>query len=229
MHKTVEFIGEGPTDFGKDDSNGGISGVVPIFVHKICGHPASLRVVRKTYATLQQKGGLAKKAGYAKQQAFYNGSAGVVFVVDTEGDSPKTKRENLEKARDAIDLDIPMAIGVAHPCIEAWLLADARAIARGTRKSIRPELVPADPEKLPAPNKNRKNNPKIVLADCVGLKQSQLSSADLWAIARSIKNLTIVETACPEGFAPFAAEIRERIKPIFTDSSQNEGASKPDL
>ena len=222
MSKRVEFIGEGPTDIGKDEPNGGISGVVPILVHKLCGSPSSLRVVRKTFASLQ-KGGLERKVGFAKTQAVYNRSAGVVFVVDTEGDHPGKKRDELAKARDAKHLAFPMAIGVAHPCIETWLLADARQLRRAS------DQVPNQPEKLPAPNQDQNKNPKIVLADCVGLKKADLSAAEKWSIARSITDVTVIETACPEGFAPFAAEIRDRIAPIFNASSDNVDSSVPVL
>ncbi len=39
-----------------------------------------------------------------------------------------------------------MAIGVAHPCIESWLLADAAAIRRALALPATPKL-PAEPEK----------------------------------------------------------------------------------
>jgi len=43
-----------------------------------------------------------------------------------------------------------MAVGVAHPCVEAWLLVDSLAIARalGLSNSV---VVPSNPESLPAP------------------------------------------------------------------------------
>jgi len=222
MPKKVEFVGEGPTDIGKDEPNGGISGIVPILVHKPCGNPASLRVVRRTYASLQQRGGIAKKARFAKTQAVYNQSDGVVFVVDTEGDSPRQKRNELAEARDEKHPDLPMAIGVAHPCIEAWLLADAETIGCASAQ------VPNKPEELPSPKKDPKNNPKKALADCVGSRKL-LSANEAWEIARSIDDLRVIEIACPEGFAPFATEIRDRILPIFIDSSDNAESSKPDI
>ena len=220
MSKKVEFIGEGTTDIGKDEPNGEISGVVPILVHKLCGNPSSMCVVRKPYPFLE-KGGLYRKAKLAKMRAFYDGSDGIVFVVDTEGDPPRKKKDELAKARDEKHQDFPMAIGVAHPCIEAWLLADARSLGCAS------DQVPNKPEELPAPKKDPKNNPKKALADCIRSRKL-LSANEAWEIARSIDDLRVVEIACPLGFAPFATEIRDRILPIFIDSSDNAESSGSD-
>ena len=220
----IEVIGEGRTDVGvlktagKIEAESPTSGVVPVLLHKLCGRPTEMRVIRGSVAHLQ-KGGLKHKVRFAKVQAFYSGRDGVVFVVDTEGEKPDRKRREMAEGRDEKLADYPAAIGVAHPCIEAWLLADAPAIARGLGLSNAPQ-VPQEPEALPAPQKGSSNDPKIVLARCAG-QRTPLSSSDTTKIASAIEDPTVIEKKCPVGFAPFAAEVRERIAPLFGPSASS--------
>ncbi len=126
----IEIIGEGKTDVG--GAEGKVErpehGVVPILTHKLCGRPDSMRVKCRRPPHLQGKK-LWQKVQFAKLQAYNNGSAGMVFVVDTEGDHPRQLKE-LEKGRDSKLAEYPSAVGVAHPCIEAWLLTNDKAIIR---------------------------------------------------------------------------------------------------
>ena len=133
----------------------------------------------------------------------------------SEGDHKQRIRE-LTEGRDAERSEIPMAVGVAHPCIEAWLLADARAIKNGMELSVKPQ-VPEEPEKLPAPKHDRKNNPKTELAKCAGTTKAEPSSADKDKVALAMKDMDLLRARCPIGFAPFADEVEQRIKPLFGD------------
>ena len=105
-----------------------------------------------------------------------------------------------------------MAVGVAHPCVEAWLLVDSLAIARalGLSNSV---VVPSNPENLPAPHANRAHNPKTVLARCA--ERSAISSREATLIALAITDFAALRNRCPVGFEPFAQEIEERIAPLF--------------
>jgi hypothetical protein len=212
---TIEFIGEGRTDRGqRDATEEDDSGVIVILTIKLCGSPASMRIKRRPIEFLPGKQ-LWQKVKFAKRQAYYNGSAGIVFVTDTEGEHP-TQLHKLERGRDAELTDYPMAIGVAHPCIECWLLVDASAIRKALNLTANPAL-PESPELLPAPCKDQgKNpsNPKMALAHCAGLR-SPLSSRQTTAIARAIRDLNSIEVHCPIGFAPFAEEVRARLRPLF--------------
>ena len=158
-----------------------------------------------------------QKVRFAKRQAFYNGSAGFAFVLDTEGDHPG-QLEKLKRGRDAELLEYPAAVGVTHPCIEAWLLADASAITRALGLAQRAD-VPEVPESLPAPCKGRKQNPKAVLGRCAG-QDRPLSSSQTTRIVLEIRDLNVIRTRCPISFAPFAEEVVGNIRPIF---ETNEG------
>jgi len=212
----LEVFGEGKTDLGKASAGPEppSRGVVPILVHTLCGRPHEMRVVRKPYQFLVGKG-LWQKVRFAKRQARYNASAGAVFVMDSEG-GPKesaAKRTQLEHGRDHELPDFPMAVGVAHLCIEAWLLADAKAIQKAFALPQVPQ-VPPEPEKCPAPCHDKGSNPKAVLARAAGL-QRPLSADNKDGIARAMNDMDLVCERCPEGFAPFADEVRTRIRPLF--------------
>jgi hypothetical protein len=211
----IEVIGEGVADIGSDEeSDLPDSGIVPILLHKWCGKPPRMRVKRKRFAHLQGKK-LPQKVQFAKRQAFYNKSHGAVFVVDSEGGLKelKAKRTELEDGRGRELPDFPMAVGVAHPCIESWLLAAPDAVRRGLTLATTPQ-VPAEPEMLAAPCQDRRTNPKTVLAAAAG-RGAELSAADKDRIAAAINDFEPLRTRCPLGFAPFADEVQRHIRPLF--------------
>ena len=213
----IEVFGEGKTDVGDDPQPQPPSnGVVPILLHTLCGRPARMMVKRRGPAFLQQRGmgkGLWQKIRFAKQQAVYNRSAAVVYVLDSEGDL-SNRKDALEKGRNTGLPDFPMAVGVAHPCVEAWLLADARAIRRGLGLSDPPN-VPDQPEQLPAPCQDRRHNPKTVLAAIAGTARGDIPVAEKERIARAMNDMETVRRRCPQGFAPFANEVEQHIRPLF--------------
>lgn len=207
----IEICGEGKTDVAQKDAKPAptTTGVVPVLARRLCDDPPSLRVKRTPYMFLIGKGRW-QKVLFAKRNAKINGSAGCVFVLDSEGDLPGVRAE-LERGRLKEHPDYPMAVGIAHPCIETWLLSDASAIRRGLGLSQRP-TVPVQPETLPAPQANRTHNPKTVLAVCNTNNRSP-NAAEKTIIAEHL-DLAIAESVCPS-FAAFAEEVRQRIRPLF--------------
>ncbi|MFO0952441.1 MAG: DUF4276 family protein [Isosphaeraceae bacterium] len=214
----IEVTGEGATDVGKTERNPKAKGlpdrgVVPPLLSALCGRPENLRVRCQPLAQLQH-GNLQRKVRFAKEKAYYNKAHAAVFVVDTEGDAPRKVLAQLRAGRDEKLAEFPMAVGVAHPCIEAWLLADADAIRGATRRDTELDLPP-EPESLPAPRRDRSRNPKTELARLAG-EIERTPARVATEIARSIRELSRVEASCPEGFAPFAEEVRSRIAPLFS-------------
>ncbi len=187
-------------------------GVLPILTHKLCGKPARMRVLARRPDHLQLRS-LWRKVWFAKLQANVSGSHGVVFVVDSEGDM-KEKKAELEQGRQHGPAAFPTAIGVAHPCIEAWLLADGTAIRRALDLATTP-MVPEEPENLPAPCADRKNNPKTALRAAACCANAELSADEKDKIAAAINDFDRLRTRCPLGFAPFEKEVVENIRPLF--------------
>jgi len=208
----VEVCGEGKTDVGEAaDAVRPVKGVVPILVHTLCGRPRQMLVKSRRLMHLEGKT-FQQKAWFAKRQASYNRSHAAVFVVDSEGTHKDLKRigGELDDGRNRGLLEFPMAVGVAHPCIESWLLADAAAICRATGLATTPE-VPDQPEELPAPCRDRRKNPKTELARIAGSSRAK----NKYKIAAAMNDMDLVRTRCPLGFAPFADEVQQRIAPLF--------------
>ena len=64
-----------------------------------------------------------------------------------------------------------------------------------------------------------------VLAKCANAARNELSSAQKDSIALAMKDMALVSARCPRGFAPFAAEVEERIKPLFRSVNDAEEGS----
>jgi hypothetical protein len=210
----IEICGEGKTDVAKRDAApvSPNAGVVTVLTRRLCDDPPTLRVKRSPLMFLQGKG-MWQKVKFAKRIARTGGSAGCVFVLDSEGDQPKI-RADLERGRNSEFPDFPMAIGVAHPCIEAWLLSDSSAIRQGLGLSGPRPTVPLQPESLPAPQTNRTNNPKTALAAC-NTNNREPNAAEKTRIAEHL-TLSTAETVCPS-FRAFADDVRQRIRlPLFS-------------
>jgi hypothetical protein len=211
----VELFGEGKSDIGKEEGVAvrPVFGVLMRLLHTLCGAPPNMLVKRYPVPFLHGKG-WAKKVQFAKRQAYYNKSDGAVFVLDTEGEQ-KARMGELAEGRDSELPKFPMAVGAPHPCIEVWLLADPAAIVKGMKLSDRPQ-IPDELEALPAPCKDRKRNPKVILAQCGGSKKSELTAAEKDRIAAEIRVLQRLRDRCPTSFAPFAEEVEKHILPLFS-------------
>jgi len=211
----IDIIGEGKTDVPQEEKpHPPDQGVVPILVSKLCGQPKHLfvRTRQSQIPFLIQKNSLAQKVRFARRQARISQSAGLVFVVDSDGDW-KGKYTELAKGRDMDQVpEFPTALGVAHPRVEARLLADADAIRRAFGLPQTP-AIPERPEALPASKKD-KNHPKNVLKAAAG-KSKVLSAEEKTQIAGKMTDTDLLKQRCQMNFAPFAKEVEDRIRPLF--------------
>lgn len=221
----IDIYGEGKTDVGTEQTQllPGVpdQGVIPILVHRLCGEPAAMRVRRFGRPFQMKKGGLQEKSRLARMQSRDRKADGLVLVVDADGGDVEraAKRDKLAAGGDQVPDGPPMAVGVAQPCIEAWLLA-----AVWSRSSDSCRVVPESsltaalrqfpsPEDLPTDSQSD-YHPKRCLA--VSQKQAvqDLGVEKKWQIAREV-NLEIIKRICPKSFGPFAAEVGEKIEPLF--------------
>jgi hypothetical protein len=213
----IEVFGEGKTDVEDEPTDPTPEqpgrGVLSILVHTLCGRPAKMQVKRYGRRFMMRPGSLKQKARFAKRQARYNRSAAAVFVVDSDGDL-KGRTRDLVDGRRMETGDFPMAVGVAHPCVEAWLLADAAAIRRGVNLSADP-ACPERPEALLATSRDAQRNPKAELARVAGGKRGDLSAREKQRIAAAMNDVPLVRRRGPQSFAPFADEVECHIRPLF--------------
>lgn len=212
----IEIIADGIVDGGPEDETERLpdAGVVTILVFKLCGSPEIMRIRRRKKLFLKKGTKLWRRVELSKVRAADHGDAGLVYVVDSEGANPEKRLEELVKGRDSKRLAFPMAVGVSHPCIEAWVLADANAIQQARGLADLPPL-PESIEELPdAPKKFPGDHYKRFLALLVGIETSDLSADEKWDIIKAVKNTETIGMRCPS-FARFADEVRNRIQPLF--------------
>jgi hypothetical protein len=219
-NRIIEIIGEGVTDVGPEQKPSSVKviaekpmqGVLPILVHKICNKPENMRVIRKRVSHLRGKKP-AEKIEFERFQAFHSNYNGLVLVVDSDGKLNEVRKiwfDAREKSELALTSPLPMAIGVAHPCIESWLLADATAIRRGLELDGTPDL-PENLEALSAKQED-KNHPKYVFHTQV---KKNVSAKEKDRIAATMNDLELVKKRCPLSFRPFAEEVETHIRPLF--------------
>ncbi len=185
-----------------------------ILLRRACGLEADtdeLRVVPRSLLDFQRKRSLTQRVKLARRAASDFGHDGIAIVHDSEGHSPKSKRMEMEAGRDTERSSFPTVIGLAVPCLEAWLSADGTAIKRGLRLNERP-TVPERPEefrtgKAPGPHYKRH------LAQLAGAAKKDLSAIEKSKIAELIDLTSLVEH-CPS-FQAFADEIADRLAPLF--------------
>jgi Domain of unknown function (DUF4276) len=225
----IEIIGDGKADAGPLDETpqAPLLGVVTLLAFRLCESPDAMHVRRRKPLFLQKATPLWRRVQQSKMRAADACDDGLIYVVDTEGEKPQKLRAALEKGRDSKYATFPTAVGVAHPCIEAWLLADAGAIQRAFDLSQSPDL-PGSPEGIPdAPKKSPGSHYKRLLAQSAKVDRADLSAALKAEIVRAITDLANLRSKCPS-FAAFGQEVEQRIKPLFeAPGGPNSPASSP--
>lgn len=135
----------------------------------------------------------------------------VVIVVDRDGTLPGLRLTALAAGRTRAEqegeaLAAKTALGVAVVTVEAWLLADETAL--NTALDLRPPAATTpSPELLDGAARSPKH-PKVQLRLLLDRARREVA----WpydAIAEQAR-LDALAARCPQGFAPFAAEVKAR-------------------
>ena len=130
-------------------------------------------------------------------------------MIDRDRQADRETIEDLRVARDRFsgESNLPCAVGAAVETFDAWMIADPEAVeaAGGDKKRCHPS-----PEALDGPEQGG-NHPKCyakaAFADSNGLSER-------YARVAATARIDHLERCCPEGFAPVACEVRERIGPV---------------
>ena len=118
-------------------------------------------------------------------------------------------REQLQAAGKAC------AVGVAVEKLEAWLLADEKAL----RLVLDDETIQRqpDPESLTSRDEHSDNNPKRrlsgIMEQAAGESVPSAEVPERYAAIAALTDLTVLEERCPQGFAPFAGQVRDLVRP----------------
>jgi hypothetical protein len=136
----------------------------------------------------------------------------IVMVVDRDGKRNKDRIVELNKGREAVrEAKKPCAVGVAIEMIEAWLLADEKALRTALEDpSIQRQ---PDPEDLDSRDKESEKYPKRKLArlmeQSLGREIARSEFPDLYGKIAEAATIHFLQERCPDGFRPFAEQVRE--------------------
>jgi hypothetical protein len=206
----ILVYGEGPQDMGRgeDEHARVVCKLVQRIVSLSCGVPE--RAIETTGAKLAflSKRGLDGKATAAIHEADRMGFDAAVIVVDRDGNGTNgTKRKKLDDGRlDARNTTaLPAAIGVAVETMDAWLLADERALTAAMGVSVarqpNPETLTGKPGTV---NHPKTKLDRLIVQPTTQLKTQIAGEADLDLVAKR----------CPAGFAAFRADLQHEFAPL---------------
>lgn len=206
-------LGEG-TPFADDSREGPLRVLIHNVLHDCDGLFLEARRLSKVHGDGERNGlrGFALKAFRALRDAEREGKDAVFIVVDEDGRPKERRLERLQEGRAAANHQPASAIGVAQPMVEAWLMGDAD----GWQKCFGADAPapPANPE-ADTGNSSSRRYAKDVLWQ---LSQGHRGDDDrLTTYVRLAEQLDWrrVADACPRSFAPFAAEARANVAPVY--------------
>jgi hypothetical protein len=209
----ILVYGEGPQDVGRGEDE--YVGVVRTLVERLiteCPDSSDEKITfrGRRLGRLHGGKGFKRKARIAINEARRQGYDCVVIVIDRDGRRQKNGRlQALNDGRDEAlrTAYFPTAIGVAIETMEAWLLADERALSECLGRAV--DKQPS-PEKLSG-KKGTPEHPKTRLNTLIDGDDGKLKQR----IAEQV-DLPTIERRCPKGFKPFADEIRAHLCPALS-------------
>ena len=168
-----------------------------------CRRGKSIRNVHRG----KMSSGWGKKV-YSAMWCATNGMEGetfdaVVVVVDRDGPRNAERLAEMQQGRNVYgDSRCPCALGVAVEAFDAWMIADPQGIAAAGGDATKTH---ANPEETRQPKD---------AADAIFGTRGGTGLGPKYAVVAQNANLANLEERCPQGFAPFAAEVKGRIAPV---------------
>ena len=222
----VLFVGEGDHDIGPQEHGAGprtARGVVPTLSRKVVpsideGCKAlAWRELPRFEASARKKGFAAKVAAAVLVSSRRFDCEATVCVADRDRDAGRLAlmAEGKDRARQLVGDSHRIACGVAIESVEAWTLGAREAIAEELGlepEAVRNEYPKADVESLHEKSGRPKHRPKALLEQIAQLKGRSDSSEFREAVAART-DVDALMKACPQGFKPFAEELRTAFSP----------------
>lgn len=224
----ILILGEGPTDLGRFDKEGNLEqeGMLPILVRELLLEQdadlslefrvktlASTMLIKKpSQKTKTSRYGLSNKLQAVQGLPLGKWAEAIVAVVDRDEKKYDKRIEDLNEGRDfLLQQGKRCAVGMAIEEIEAWLLADEKALRIALDdNSIKRQPAP---EKLASRDDKSLKNPKGLLAHVMkGSMQREVSADEFPELCARIAeeiDLAQLEKRCPKGFQPFAEQVRQ--------------------
>jgi len=213
-------FGDGPHELGATCTRHSPSGLpaLPCLIHRVIGSPVSFscetRLLKDVGGHVRGKGhGYTKKVIAAILEARRDGFASVAVLVDRDRRGVQDTLHPLQAGRDASPAGCPpCAVGVAVETFDAWMVVDGKAIqaAGGDGSRSHP-----DPEGMDGVESSG-NHPKVRAAEVFGGGEGL---GEKYAVVAKHVGIELLKKQCLKGFAPFAKEIEEFVRPAVVRAS----------
>jgi hypothetical protein len=224
---TVLIVSEGALDVGtsgrravdydaSDERRGAVSVLVRRLLEQKWGREVAdweleRAVLPRAHHRSEEVSGYPRKVLLAITEAAARKCSSVVIVVDRDRTDGGSRLAELREGRalaeaDGKPLAYRTALGVAIEMVEAWLLADEKALNEALGLAP-PTPAIADPEQLDG-GPRTDTYPKSVFRSLV--KRGSADSGTPYDDVAARTRLDVIERRCRAGFAPFAQEVRER-------------------
>ena len=190
---------------------------LPRLVHRLLGEPKGVQFACHPLKNVGPVHGLgsklAKKVIRAIRMADKQGAAGAIVAVDRDRRPDSERIVELRKGRDKAledrSLNVSCAVGSPVEAFDAWMIADGKAMAAvGTPATPNPHASPESLAGKPGSDQHPKDHACTQLGGGAELGRAYA------VIARQV-DLSFLERACPQGFRPFADEVRANLWPLF--------------
>jgi len=184
-----------------------------ILVHRMIGRAGTVRFCCRRGKSIRNvhRGRMSSGWGKKVYSAMWRGANGpegrtfdaVVVVVDRDGPKNAQRLAQMQQGRDVYgDSSIPCALGVAVEAFDAWMIADAHGISAGGGDATKAD---ANVETIRLPKG---------AADAIFGTHGGTGLGPKYAIVAQEADIANLEQLCPQGFKPFADEVRQRIRPM---------------
>jgi hypothetical protein len=211
----ILVLGDGPNEIAKHWETLLATDLpaLPRLVHRLLGEPGNvsydLRLFRRVVHASGKGDAPEKKTEAVIRFARQNHFHAIVILLDRDRAPTAKKIRPLQDRREAIAASayLPCAIGCAIEAFDAWMIVDGAAIGAAGGQAGRTH---PDPEKLDG-KEGTGRHPKDRAIELFG-SRDVLTGA--YAAVAARVDLGLLGKACPQGFAPFAAEVKERIAPV---------------
>ena len=181
------------------------------FERPIKDHEIETDVLPRVHERSPDVTGYERKVELAIREGEVRGCTSVAIVVDRDGSHHKKRLDQLARGRErASDLSLAdhTALGLAIETVEAWLLADVKALNEALSLDS-PESMTKAPETIYG-KKGTPDHPKTILQNAMG--RSDLDEAAAYDGIAERADLATLEKRCPKGFKAFADELREKCR-----------------
>jgi len=186
-------------------------------VHRLLNQPARVRYRMGRFIEIEHARGkgdaFEKKTKAAILKARSLGFRAVVIVRDKDRKALAARLAPLARGRDAAATgQVACAVGLAVETFDAWMICDGKAVGTAGGDGSRSH---PDPESLDG-QESTGRHAKDRAVELFG-------SADVltkrYAQVAACVDLSLLAKCCPQGFAPFATEVRQRIGPVVREQA----------